>query len=861
MAINADKPHLWKVDAERSIDLYNDWFIRFAPETFRTQRAETTDQVTEALRLTDFLRDISVERLRANPGILPILRMACAPPLARDRLIGLAHLNRGLVSSMEGASGSAPRIPPRMPAVEQFEQLQRICDTIIELADRDLFVWLDGGDEPAKEQYIRAAMVVADRLCGAAADPIIRNAQERRQLETIGAWLSQRGYANVLPASVEDVLQMPPGTFSFRMNVRVGEGQAAVNLPVDCVIQPHHAQPGDIPVLVEAKSAGDATNTNKRRKEEAQKYHQLLSRFGPTVRYVLLLCGYFEPGYLGYEASEGIDWIWEHRLSDLDVLLADHARTQYQVGEGAPVYTALAGAKEQQRFVVQKQTDAKRTQVQRNQMGQFSTPFLLAQDIVAYTLEQFELAGHKTIRFLEPALGTGVFFSALESRAQHTGIELATGVELDDEYARVAADLWPESPWEVEYFDFAAFSALPEKQNCYNLLCTNPPYVRHHHLSSERKLDLQQRVMRLLHLHPSGLSGLYVYFVLLAHGLLKPNGVASWLIPSEFLAVNYGQVLREYLLRRVTLKRIHQFDPADVQFDDALVSSCVVTYLKQPPTQAYEFEFTYGGTLAEPRQVRRLTSDTVSSREKWSFNGMGTTHAGHPQGVRLGDLFDVKRGIATGANDYFIIGSSTIEEYDLPRQFLKPVLPSPRYINESVIRADKDGFPTAANARYLLDCNLPPDQVRAQYPNLWRYLAYGEAQGVPDGYLCANRKPWYLQEQRSAALFMATYMTRSRSGSASPFRFFLNLSQAIGTNVFLLLYPKPVLKSLLAGRDERLFELLDVLNGLAEESVVREGRTYGGGLHKLEPRELANLRLEKTPEWLQLYTQLSLTVG
>lgn len=860
MAINADKPHLWKADVEKSIDLYNDWFMRFAPETFRSQRAETADQVAEALRLTDFLRDISVGRLRANPGILPILRMVCAPPLARDRLTGLAHLNRSLVLSMEGTPEAPPRMPPRMSAAEQTEQLQRICDTIIELADRDLFTWLEGEDGPAEEQLARAAMVVADRLCGAAADPIIRNAQERRQLETIGVWLGRRGYTNVAPASVEDVTHMPSGTYAFRMNVRVGEGQSAVNLPVDCVIQPHHARPGDIPVLIEAKSAGDATNTNKRRKEEAQKYHQLISRFGTAVQYVLFLCGYFEPGYLGYEASEGIDWVWEHRLSDLEVLLGDHASAQYRVGEGSPVYTAVAGAKEQQRFVVQKETDARRTQVQRNQMGQFSTPFLLAQDIVAYTLEQFELAGHKTIRFLEPALGTGVFFSALESQAQDTGIELATGVELDNEYARVAANLWSESPWEVEYFDFVAHAALPEKQNRYNLLCTNPPYVRHHHLSSERKLELQQRVLRQLHLRPSGLSGLYVYFVLLSHALLRPDGVASWLIPSEFLAVNYGQVLREYLLRRVTLRRIHQFDPADVQFDDALVSSCVVTYLKQPPSQAYEFEFTYGGTLTEPRQVRRLTSDTVSSREKWSFSGMGTTHASQPQGVRLGDLFDVKRGIATGANGFFIIDSSTIEEYDLPRQLLKPILPSPRTIKEQVIRADRDGFPAIASARHLLDCSLPPDQVKEQHPGLWRYLAYGEAQGIPEGYLCANRKPWYLQEQRAAPLFMATYMTRSRAGSGSPFRFFLNLSQAIGTNVFLLLYPKPALKALLAGREDRMLELLNILNGLAEGHVVRAGRTYGGGLHKLEPRELTNLRLDDIPEWLQLHTQLRLAL-
>ena len=72
-----------------------------------------------------------------------------------------------------------------------------------------------------------------------------------------------------------------------------------------------------LPILVEAKSAGDFTNTNKRRKEEATKIHQLQAACGDTVSFVLFLCGYFGSDYLGYEAAEGIDWVWEHRIDDL----------------------------------------------------------------------------------------------------------------------------------------------------------------------------------------------------------------------------------------------------------------------------------------------------------------------------------------------------------------------------------------------------------------------------------------------------------------------------------------------------------------------------------------------------------------
>ena len=81
--------------------------------------------------------------------------------------------------------------------------------------------------------------------------------------------------------------------------------------------QPH---PGGLPILVEAKSAGDFTNTNKRRKEEALKIAQLRQAYSKDVEFILFLCGYFDTGYLGYEAAEGIDWVWEHRISDIDQL-------------------------------------------------------------------------------------------------------------------------------------------------------------------------------------------------------------------------------------------------------------------------------------------------------------------------------------------------------------------------------------------------------------------------------------------------------------------------------------------------------------------------------------------------------------
>ncbi len=315
MPVNRDKPDRWKADISASVDMYNDWFMKFAPDAYRTTRIQTTKDVENTLKATSNLADITPKLLRANPAVLPTLRMSTCPPLAVDRLIGLAGVSDNLVRSMD----SAGRLPARMPAAELETQLSRIGDIIEKMADPDIFVWLERGDTPSEQERYRAATIVADRLCGSVANPIIRNAQEHRQLAAVGAWLEARGYKNLPAGAGTKFDAMPAGSFSFRLNVPVeqeGTGKS-VNIPVDAVVMPAGARSGAFPLLIEAKSAGDFTNVNKRRKEEATKMAQLRRTHGQDVRYILFLCGYFDSGYLGYEAAEGIDWVWEHRIDDL----------------------------------------------------------------------------------------------------------------------------------------------------------------------------------------------------------------------------------------------------------------------------------------------------------------------------------------------------------------------------------------------------------------------------------------------------------------------------------------------------------------------------------------------------------------
>ncbi|MCL2153690.1 MAG: hypothetical protein FWH57_12180, partial [Oscillospiraceae bacterium] len=207
---------------------------------------------------------------------------------------------------------------------------------------------------------------------------------------------------------------------------------------------------------------------------------------------------------------------------------------------------------------------------------------------------------------------------------------------------------------------------------------------------------------------------------------------------------------------------------------------------------------------------------------------------------KLKDYFNVKRGIATGSNDFFILEESKIRGLGLPFEFFRPILPSARYVKETEIEADEFGNPILSQKLFLLDCRLSEDAVREDYPRLWQYLESGR-ESVANGYLCKTRKCWYFQEQREAPILICTYMGRANGERNNAFRFILNNSNATVTNSYLALYPLKNLTERFRAVPSLKRTVWEMLNDRTTDSLLDEGRVYGGGLQKIEPKELLNI--------------------
>lgn len=498
---------------------------------------------------------------------------------------------------------------------------------------------------------------------------------------------------------------------------------------------------------------------------------------------------------------------------------------------------------ESRRLEWQLALDAAKSSAERNRLGQYATP----SDLATLLLEKANqiIPSTKSVRFLDPALGTGAFVSALFRVFGRERVVAVTGYEIDPHYGEPAQQLWEGYGLKVLIDDFTMMLPPATEAERYDLIVCNPPYVRHHHLQPTHKQQLQSRAASACNVKVSGLSGLYIYFMCIAHQWLRHGGIAGWLVPAEFMDVNYGQAIRNYLTQHVTLLEIHHFDAEDVQFDDALVSSAIVWFRNERPAVSHRVTFTTGRYVDQPRQKKMLPIDELRREPKWTRLTRYGIRSAPDSAERLRDLFTIKRGVATGANQFFILDAAH-ELFDhLPASFYTPILPSPRYLTDDEILADTDGRPLIPKQLYLLTCDVPEIIVEQQHPDLWKYLEVGKAQGIHERYLCRTRARWYRQDKRAPAPFLCTYMGRQTNGvKESPFRFILNHSEAIAPNVYLNMYPKTKLQRHLY-QNPALKEIIwRALQAIPADQLIGEGRVYGGGLFKLEPKELGNLLIQ-----------------
>ena len=368
-----------------------------------------------------------------------------------------------------------------------------------------------------------------------------------------------------------------------------------------------------------------------------------------------------------------------------------------------------------------------------------------------------------------------------------------------------------------------------------DFLVCNPPYVNFHGFDREAI----SRVGREAGARLSRLTNLYALFMLKAAGSVRRGGRMVFITPAEFFYTGYGRAVKSFMAENLTLEAFVTFDFARTVFDRALTTSTISVMINKKPPAGHRTMFvTTGGSLAGVRRamegrpqkgvrVRLVRQDGMDPGSKWQNYFAGTPPAGgrgRASLVPLSHEAGVKRGIATGSNDFFTLADSERAQWGIEGRFLAPVVSKARQAEGyEITRGHMRRLAAAGHKVHLLRCTSPPSA------NLRRYIADGERRGIDKRYLCMHRTPWYSTEARQPAPILATVFSRDNM------RFVHNKAGCLNLAAYHGVYPRYSAAKMVKA-------LLCYLNSGYCMSVQKAARReYGDGLHKFEPGDLLQL--------------------
>jgi len=471
----------------------------------------------------------------------------------------------------------------------------------------------------------------------------------------------------------------------------------------------------------------------------------------------------------------------------------------------------------------------------RKARGAFFTP-----PQIADYLARWAIAGDPQARILDPTSGEGVFLLAAGAELRRAGSSGKTlgdrlfGVDIHADSIAETRALLQAAGFQArlipsDFFDVPTPDQLACPLPLMDAVVGNPPFVRYQLHAGEARVKSANAALRQ-GVRLSGLASSWAATLVQACAFLKPEGRLAIVLPAELLSVHYAEPIRRWLRRRFGAVSLIMFER--LQFDRALENVVLVMAEGSGGCEAFSLYH-----VADAESLSTLTpvdgrAVTFAPEGKWTDVLLDSRRQRLYRDVvgasfaPLGVYGSPELGTVTGSNAFFALSDETRQRYELSENQLLPISPpGTRHLPGSTFTKRDWSEQLSLGAAVWLLYPDPEDDS----PGLLRYLRRGRKQGVHRAYKCRVRDPWWRPPAVSSPDLFFTYMShRFPRLIANQARVsFLNSMHGVRLRTGMRWARRPL--SLLA------------MNSATMLGAEVEGRAYGGGILKMEPREAASL--------------------
>jgi adenine-specific DNA methylase len=425
---------------------------------------------------------------------------------------------------------------------------------------------------------------------------------------------------------------------------------------------------------------------------------------------------------------------------------------------------------------------------------------------------------------LEPSFGAGVFVGAVIQRLRELGCDAPEsqvhGYETDPhailEAKRVHGDVQG-----LQLEDFIAVNPPTEESQKFDCVIGNPPFIRHHNMQHTVLVGERRRSLSL-----NRAADVSCIFTLHALEFIRNNGRLSIILPAAILFADYAKAARERLRRDFKEITVTQLPHRTFATSGALERGVVVLasgYRRGSEPKLKGRDCTSIKSIVADHDCS--DNELTASRLRWklpldrpvALQGLLPTRP-------LSDFMVIRIGLVTGANSYFLIDDSTRHKFGIPIEQLTPIISRRRgLLGLKFGTLDHDVARTCGGKVWLVSAL----ELGVKGSPLRRYLSTIPRPLRRETLWLKKRPIWHYIDPNPMPDAVLTYMSHKTP------RAILLSREVTATNSFHHIifnsgYESPIVRQAIC---------LSLITSVAQLSAEINGRSYGGGVLKLEPSE------------------------